>query len=196
MTGAAGPLRVDAQRNRARILDAAEEVFSELGPSASTAEVARRAGVAIGTVFRHFATKNDLLSAIMKRLLGQLVEEADAFGRTDEHGMALYTFFARMVEQAATKKTVVDLLAQTGVEVSIPDTVRHLEQAVDELLTGARTAGTVAADVRLPELMALLSSVCQGALHGGWDRELQDRTLAIVFAGLRPDSPPRQLGAP
>src|SRR3982074_1256888 len=62
----AKPLRADARRNRARILDAAEVVFSEKGASASTEEVASRAGVAIGTVFRHFPTKKDLLRAIMK----------------------------------------------------------------------------------------------------------------------------------
>ncbi|HVV20388.1 MAG TPA: helix-turn-helix domain-containing protein, partial [Pseudonocardiaceae bacterium] len=63
-----GPLRADAQRNRARILNAAESVFAELGASASTEEVAARAGVAIGTVFRHFPTKRDLLAAIMRGL--------------------------------------------------------------------------------------------------------------------------------
>jgi len=61
-------MRADAQRNRTRILAAAEEVFADGGPGASTEEVARRAGVAIGTVFRHFPTKADLLSALMKRL--------------------------------------------------------------------------------------------------------------------------------
>src|SRR4051812_44194715 len=96
------PLRADAQRNRARILDAAEAVFDELGPRASTAEVARRAGVAIGTVFRHFPTKDDLLAAILKRLLVHLVERAAQ--------LDLFTFFTHLVAQAAAKKTVVDLL--------------------------------------------------------------------------------------
>ena len=59
------PLRADARRNRAKILDAAGEVFAERGAAASTEEVAARAGVAIGTVFRHFPTKQDLLGAIL-----------------------------------------------------------------------------------------------------------------------------------
>lgn len=173
------PLRADAQRNRARILDAAEAVFAEVGTRASTEEVARRAGVAIGTVFRHFPTKNDLLVAIMKRLLAQLVEEA---GRHD-----LFAFFTHMVAQAAAKKTVVDLLAGSGVDIRLPDTIGHLEEAVGRLLQQAQAAGVVAAPVRLPEVMALLVSVCQGALHGGWDKRLQARTLAVIFAGLRCD---------
>lgn len=71
-------MRADAARNRSRILAAATEVFAAQGPSASTEEVAARAGVAIGTVFRHFPTKNDLLAAIMKDLLDTLVAEIGA----------------------------------------------------------------------------------------------------------------------
>ncbi|MEV4245704.1 hypothetical protein AB0J63_20100 [Streptosporangium canum] len=124
----------------------------------------------------------------MKRLLARLVEEGEAFARDDERGMALFAFFAHMVEQAATKKTVVDLLAQAGVAISVPDAVRHLERGIEDLLRQAQTAGTVAEDVRLPEVMALLISVCHGALHGGWNDDLQARTLAVVFAGLRPEA--------
>ncbi|KUL24932.1 TetR/AcrR family transcriptional regulator [Actinoplanes awajinensis] len=175
------PLRADAQRNRARILDAAEAVFAEFGAGASTEEVARRAGVAIGTVFRHFPTKNDLLAAIMKRLLARLVAEAGELGGGD----GLFTFFSRLVAQAAGKRSVVDLLARAGVEIRLPDTVGHLEQAVGELLRQAQEAGTVATAVRLPEVMALLISVCQGALHGDWDAGLQERTLGVIFGGLR-----------
>ncbi|WP_433042571.1 TetR/AcrR family transcriptional regulator [Dactylosporangium sp. CS-033363] len=165
------PLRADAQRNRARILDAAEAVFAEHGPRASTEEVARRAGVAIGTVFRHFPTKDDLLTAIMKRLLAQLIEDA---GRQD-----LFAFFRHLVAQAAARKTVVDLL-----DARLPDLVARLEEAVGRLLSEAQNTGTVAGTIRRPEVMALLTGVCQGALHGGWDERLQERTLAIVFAGL------------
>ncbi|WP_436536159.1 TetR/AcrR family transcriptional regulator [Actinoplanes sp. HUAS TT8] len=171
------PLRADALRNRARILDAAETVFAESGPRASTEEVARRAGVAIGTVFRHFPTKSDLLTAIMKRLLVQLVEDA---GTQD-----LYTFFAHMVAEAAAKKTVVDLLAGAGVDIRLPDAVAALEQAVGKLLRQAQDAGTVSTEVQVREVMALLASVCQGAMQGGWDQHLQARILEVVFAGLR-----------
>ncbi|RKR92241.1 TetR family transcriptional regulator [Micromonospora pisi] len=171
------PLRADAQRNRARILDAAEAVFAEFGARASTEEVARRAGVAIGTVFRHFPTKNDLLAAIMKRLLAQLVEEA---GKHD-----LFAFFTHVVAQAAAKKTAVDLLAESGVDIRLSEAVSHLEEAVSSLLKQAQAAEAVADSVQLPEVMALLASVCQGALHGGWGEHLQARTLAVIFAGLK-----------
>ena len=181
------PLRSDARRNRARILDAAEHVFTESGATGSTEEIARRAGVAIGTVFRHFPTKSDLVHAITKHRVARLMRELDALDHAPERGKALFTFFAQMVKQAATKQRVADLLGQTGVEISLPDAVQQLERAVGRLLHHAQTAGTVDDDVRLPEVMALLTSVCQGALAGGWDPGLQERTLAVVFAGLRPD---------
>ena len=174
-------LRADARRNRVRILAAAEEVFAEKGPSASTEEVAERAGVAIGTIFRHFPTKQDLLAAIMKELLSRLAEQADALTADD----ALFTFFADLVAQAAHKKNVVDLLAATGVDLQVADAVQRLREKVAELLSRSQDAGTVRTDVRLDEVMALLTSACQGALRSGWDQDLQRRTLAIIFTGLR-----------
>ncbi|MEU4426417.1 helix-turn-helix domain-containing protein [Actinoplanes sp. NPDC024001] len=174
------PLRADAARNRTRILDAAEAVFAELGPTASTEEVARRAGVAIGTVFRHFPTKKDLLAAIMKRLLAQLVADAG------EHD--LFSFFRHVVAEAAAKKTVADLLAAADLDIRLPEAAAHLRDAVETLLTTAQSSGAVTSDVRLPEVMALLVSLCQGALHGGWDQALQSRILDVVFTGLRPHS--------
>ncbi|GGN03852.1 TetR family transcriptional regulator [Actinoplanes campanulatus] len=176
------PLRADAQRNRIRILVAAEEVFTETGPGASTEEVARRAGVAIGTVFRHFPTKGDLLGAIMKRLLAELIESAGQRGG----GEGLFEFFTELTAQASYKRTVVGLLESGGTAVRLPEAVGHLTEAVGGLLSEAQAAGTVSPGVALPEVMALLVSVTHGAVHGGWDAELRERTLAVVFAGLRP----------
>ncbi|GIH97645.1 TetR family transcriptional regulator [Planobispora siamensis] len=173
-------MRADAQRNQQRILDAAEEVFTHRGASASTEEVARLAGVAIGTLFRHFPTKDDLLAAILKRLLARLAQEAATLGGAD----GLHIFFRRLVEQAAAKRTVVALA-----DVSVPAAVGQLGEAVGQLLGQAQTAGTVRGDVRQPEVMALLVSLCQGALHGGWDVQLQERTLDVVFAGLAAQAP-------
>jgi AcrR family transcriptional regulator len=179
-------LRADARRNRARILAAAEEVFSEHGASASTEEVARRAGVAAGTVFRHFPTKNDLLRAIMKDLLRRLTDEVASLNADGDPATGLFVFFTRMVEQAAAKKTVVDLLASTGLDVQAAGPVHALQEEIAGLLTRAQQAGAARDDVQITELMALLTSTCQGALHGGWDRDLQHRTLAVIFTGLRP----------
>lgn len=178
------PLRADARRNRERILAAAEEVFARRGTSASTEEVATTAGVAIGTVFRHFPTKRDLLSAIVKELLDRLTAEVTVLASRDPR-TALFDFFAGVVEQAAAKKSVVDLLAAGGIEVGVATPLATLRDAIGTLLTRAQEAGAVRAEVRLDEVMALLTATAQGALHGGWDDDLRRRAQEVIFAGLR-----------
>jgi AcrR family transcriptional regulator len=179
------PLRADARRNRERILAAAEEVFARHGTAASTDDVAARAGVAIGTVFRHFPTKQDLLAAIVKDLLARLTAEVTEAASGDP-ATALFDFFARVVEQAAAKKAVVELLAHQGVVVGVADPVRGLHDAIGVLLERARSVGAVRDEVRLDEVMALLTATAQGALQGGWSADLRGRTLEVIFAGLRP----------
>ena len=179
-------LRADARRNRARILAAADEVFAEQGGSTSTEQVARRAGVAIGTVFRHFPTKADLLRAIMKNLLERLTAEATSLAAEGDPATALAEFFTRTVQEAAAKKAVVELLAGAGIEVGVSAPVQALRNEIDGLLRRAQQAGAIRDDIRVAEVMALLTSTCQGALVAGWDADLQRRTLAIIFAGLRP----------
>ena len=182
---AGGPgLRADARRNRARILAAAGQVFAERGASASTEEVARRAGVAVGTVFRHFPTKDDLLRAIMKDLLQRLSGEASSLAADGDPATALFTFFTRLVGQAAAKRTVIDLLAATGTAIDITEPAAGLQREVAELLALAKRAGTVRDDVQIAEVTALLISTCQGALQARWDSDLQGRVLAVIFDGL------------
>lgn len=178
-------LRADARRNRAKILAAAEAVFAEKGPSASTEQVADRAGVAIGTVFRHFPTKPALLQAIMKELLARLTERATALAG-DDPADALFTFFTELVGQAAERRTVFELLPEAGIDLPMAEAVRPLRAQVAALLERAQEAGAVRRDVRVDEVMALLASTCQGAVQGDWDADLRRRTLAIVFTGLRP----------
>jgi AcrR family transcriptional regulator len=168
-----------------RILAAAEVVFATGGPNASTEEVARRAGVAIGTVFRHFPTKADLLRALMKRLLQQITDDAADLIAHGDPATALFEFFARLVERTAENRTVVSLLSAEGMDVPISGPLATLTEAMQQLLTHGQRAGAIRAEIRVDEVMALLESTCQGALVARWDRDLRQRTLSIVFAGLR-----------
>jgi AcrR family transcriptional regulator len=183
-------LRADARTNRARILATAAELFAEKGPAATTEEIAARAGVAVGTVFRHFPTKDALLQSIMKDLRLRLAEEAQALAGTDP-AEALFEFFGRLVGAAASTRTVVDLLAETGHDVDVTGSLQILHDNIDRLLVNAQQAGSIRADVHLDEVNALLTASCQGALHGRWSPELQQRTLSIIFTGLRPPPPDR-----
>ncbi|MBT2211677.1 MULTISPECIES: TetR/AcrR family transcriptional regulator [Actinomadura] len=180
------PLRADARRNRARILAAAEEVFAERGASASTEEVAARAGVAIGTVFRHFPTKRDLLAAIMKELRGRLVGKADALAAEGDPATAFFDYFGYLVESSARIGTVVGLLAEEGTAIEPGAQITALTGAFGSLLDAARRAGAVRGDVRLDEVMALVTATTHGALAGGWSDDLRRRTLARILDALRP----------
>ena len=183
-------LRADARRNRARILEAAEAVFAEGGVSASTEEVAGRAGVAIGTVFRHFPTKEALLQALVGDLVRKLEGEITTLVTDGDPTTGLFTFFTSMVEQAAAKKTVVDLLAASGIDLPVAKPIHALQEPIEALLIRAQQAGAVRDDVRIPEVLALLTAVCQAALRTGWDDDLRTRTLTVIFNGLRPTQDP------
>ncbi|WP_173093756.1 TetR/AcrR family transcriptional regulator [Actinomadura verrucosospora] len=180
------PLRADARRNRARILAAAEEVFTEYGAAASTEEVAARAGVAIGTVFRHFPTKRDLLAALMKELRRRLIDRADALVAGGDPATAFYEYFAFLVDTSANIGPVIGLLADEGTEIEPGDQIMALANAFGALLEAAQRAGTVRADARLDEVMALVTATGHGAVAGGWPDDLRRRTVALVQDALRP----------
>lgn len=182
-------MRADARRNRARILAAAAEVFAERGASASTEEVAARAGVAIGTVFRHFPAKRDLLAAIMKELRQSLVDRAAALIADGDPSTAFFEYFTYLVESSAEIGTVVTLLAEEGAPVEPGDQIMALGQAFGALLRAAQEAGTVRSDARLDEVMALVTATAHGALAGSWPGDLRRRTLALVLDALRPREP-------
>lgn len=169
-------------------MEAAEDVFAAEGASASTEEVARRAGVGIGTLFRHFTTKEALVEAVVVARVGRLVEEADALAAEGDRATAFFEFFGRTVEEAEAKKTYTEILAGGFVDVEsvAPELRRRLREKIAALLEGAQEAGTVRDDVGVAEVMALLVGAVRAAEHAGGDRELRDRTVAVFLDGLRP----------
>ncbi|PRX44161.1 TetR family transcriptional regulator [Prauserella shujinwangii] len=185
------PLRADARRNRIRILEAAGAVFAEQGASASTEAVAERAGVAIGTVFRHFPTKPALLQAVVMNLLDQLITEVDALVEDSAPGTGLFELCTRVMEISAQNGAVFERLAETGTRVHVGDALARVRPAVELLLDRARNAGAVRGDLRPDELTALLAALCQEAMTGEWSQGFRRRALTILFDGMRPGARPR-----
>jgi AcrR family transcriptional regulator len=180
-------LRADARDNRARILAVAEEVFGRAGDSASTEEVARLAGVGIGTVFRHFPTKAQLLEAVLVGRLERLRDQAVELAAKSDPGEAFFGFFEQLVADAAGKIAIAQALSDAidGADAAAAEHASgELRAAVGELLEQAKRAGAVRKDVELPELYALLIGVCQGAVK--LDETARARMIAIVFDGLNP----------
>ena len=184
------PLRVDARANRDRILDVAGEVFGKGGESASTEQVARLAGVGIGTVFRHFPTKAALLEAVLAREFDRMREQAEALVGAADPGEAFRGFFGQLTARAPAKIAITEaLLDAGGARDSDADAARAsdgLRRAVGALLQHAQEAGAVRVDVELPEVYALLAGISRAVARAHLDEEAMERVLAVVFDGLAP----------
>ncbi|QFG25854.1 TetR/AcrR family transcriptional regulator [Actinomadura sp. WMMB 499] len=188
------PLRADARRNRARVLEAARTVLARDGSSASLREIAREAGVGLATIYRQFPTKEDLFAAVVRDRIGALADEAAALiagsGGTAP-GAAFFTFFTLIVEDSTHKKMLVDALTDAGVaeadvKAGMADLAAEIKDSLATLLAGAQRSGDVRADVGMPEVLALLGAACLAAERGRWDAGTRDRALAVVFDGFRP----------
>ena len=171
-------LRADARRNRERVLDAADAVFSEFGPAASTEEVARRAEVSIGTVFRHFPTKEALIEAVVIGRLTRLTAEAERLADAvdADADAAFLAFFHRWIELSATKYEFAGALSRSGTDVqeirdTHPDVGRKLHDAVGVLLTRAQHTGGIRRDVGASEVIALMVGASRAHEHVGLDAD-------------------------
>lgn len=176
-------MRADALRNRERLLVAAEEVFTEQGTGASTEEVARRAGVGIGTVFRHFPTKEALLTAVYERLLQELGERAAELAGHDDPGTAFFDFLTLAVGRSGAKNAFADALTEAG--VAVPDSHSALGAALAVLLTRAQEAGAARADLTLPDVRAILIGIVRALEQLPDDPAARARVTSALLAGLR-----------
>jgi AcrR family transcriptional regulator len=153
------PLRADAARNRARVLEVAYQTFADEGLSVPIDEIARRAGVGAGTVYRHFPTKEDLFRAVVVDRIHRIVDEGRALAHGEAPGEALFTFLRLMVLQwGATDRGLVDALAGYGIDIetAMPEAEGEFLGVLGELLKAAQDAGTARRDVDVADVKAIL----------------------------------------
>ena len=181
------PLRVDAARNRCSLLAAAEDEFAERGPAASIADIARRAGVAKGTVFRHFATKEDLIAAIVSAHIETLVTLARRLADSSDPGSALLDFLTEAADQRQQHDLTFLQSASAG-DARVTDVRDQLLACIGVLVERAREAGAIRADVTGMDVFLMMCAPIHvvenlsAATPGLWRRY-----LAIIFDGLRPE---------
>lgn len=185
--------RADALRNRERVLEAAKIVFSAGGPEASLEAVAREAGVGIGTLYRHFPTRQALFEAVYRREVQQLSELADALSTENDPAEALRCWLKANVEFVATKKGMSAALAlavDTSSELTT-SSVERLTRAVGALLSRAARSGDIRDDIGPEDVLLTLVGMCYMQDRPGWQESVL-RMLDVFVDGLcvRPAEPP------
>jgi AcrR family transcriptional regulator len=178
--------RADAVRNRERVLEAAKLVFSAGGPDASLEAVARRAGVGIGTLYRHFPTREALFEAVYRREVQQLSELAEALKNEAAPVDALRRWLRSNVEFVATKKGMSAALALAvhGSSELHAFSFDRLTKAVGALLDRAVAAGEIRADIGPEDLLRALVGMCYMHDQPGWQKSVM-RLVDVFVDGLR-----------
>ncbi len=181
-------LRADAQRNRASILDAAEGEFRAHGVDASMDEIAHRAGVGVGTVYRNFPTKEALLQAIVAARLQPLLDAAREAASAEDAGEAFFAFLRRLSDESAAFKALAERMAASGFDLTATkkDVMRELLGAVGELLARAQRYGRVRTDISIDDVSMLMAGLGQAGFSAS-DPSLQSRCVALVCDALRTD---------
>lgn len=182
------PLRRDAARNLERILAAAAEVFAERGLEVTLDDIAAHAGVGVGTVYRRFENKEQLIDALFDQRLEQIVELAERSLARDDPGTAIETFLTVVLEQQANDRGLRELsfAGQHGQD-RVARARARIFPLVDRLVFEAQAAGQLRADLVPTDISILQKMLCSVMdLTGAVDRELWRRFLGIVLDGLRP----------
>src|SRR5690242_13194159 len=136
-------LRADAARNRARVLEVAYDTFAAEGLSVPLDDIARRAGVGAGTVYRHFPTKEALFQAVVTERIERIVDEAEALVHAEEPGEAFYGYLMWVVERAMFNHALCDALAADLGTLDARGMDERFTSALGELLRRAQAAGAV-----------------------------------------------------
>jgi AcrR family transcriptional regulator len=169
------------------VLEAAESVFASEGISVPVDVIAERAGVGVGTLYRHFPTKEKLFEAILIDRIADIAADARARVDSDDPGAAFFAFLAHLVRESALKRDLIQALIGAGVEIELAaaQSKRDLEAAVNDLLGVAQRAGAVRSDVTSAVVLSLVGATCIACERPNTGA-LPEELLNIVFDGLRP----------
>jgi AcrR family transcriptional regulator len=178
--------RADSVRNRERVLEAAKAVFAAGGPEASLEAVARQAGVGVGTLYRHFPTRQTLFEAVYRREVEQLVELAEQLGTDLPPLAALRRWMRANVEFVATKKGMSAALA-VAVHASSDLTAYSMDRlgrALETLLQRAVKAGVIRDDIGPEDILRTIVGLCYTHDKPGWQSNVL-RLVDVFVDGMR-----------
>ncbi len=181
-------MRADARRNHERLLTEARAAFAEHGTDASLEDVARRAGVGIGTLYRHFPNRDALVSAVFEDAAGELLTRSRQLLDAPEPCAALVTWLREMVTHAGEYRGLARSLMAVSADGSsaLARCSDPIRQAGGALLARAQQAGSVRADVAIADLLQLTHAIALAAEETPSDPDLADRLLNLTLRGLKP----------
>lgn len=182
--------RADAERNRDRLLEAAKAAFADAGPDVSLDEIARRAGVGIGTLYRHFPTRGAIVEAVYRREVQQLADSATRLIGSLPPGAALHEWMRLFVDYVAAKKVIASALGSIsgGVSELYASSGARITGAISLLVERARASGDIRRDVDPADLLRALVGFAYGNAGPGWEASAR-RLIDILMDGLRPTRP-------
>ncbi|MEU8900888.1 helix-turn-helix domain-containing protein [Nocardia sp. NPDC048505] len=189
---APGPVsRTDAKRNRALVLAAAHQAFGEHGMSVSLAEIARRAGVGAGTVYRHFPTKSDLLEAVMQQRVDRLARLAADHLHAPDPGAAFFAVCTEVIASTPGNQDLCDVVQSSDgwPRALIQSAGARFHRAMEALLVAAQRDGAVRADITLADVLDVFTGCVAIQRHQRPDRRLV-RGAALVLDALRATAAP------
>ena len=178
--------RADSARNRQLLIDAAKAGFSEVGLNVSLEEIARRAGVGIGTLYRHFPTREAVVEAVYRREVEQLAEAVPQLLETSPAGEALHKWMHLFVDYIATKRLIAPSLGAAASRSSTlhATSVELITRAISTLVKRAIASGHVRNDIDPSDLLRALVGVSYGNPDEGWEASAR-RLIDILMDGLR-----------
>lgn len=181
-------LRADARRNRRRLLEAAQTLFRERGLDVSVAEIAEAAGVGRGTLFRNFASKEDLIEAIVAERMYEAAVYGEQLLDAENPGDALFDFLAHMVGRQQLDRALFEAIDETWLSKEV---IRPAHTAVfgvlERLLARAQEAGAVRGDVGAVDLLMLFKGACHAAsAYAHVEPAALERHLDLIRASVRP----------
>jgi AcrR family transcriptional regulator len=187
MTGAPRPLRKDAARNRALLVQAAHDVFAERGLEASMDDVAHRAGLGVGTAYRHFANKYELAQAILAEAIERVYELVDAAVVMDDAWAGLVSFVEGAAEMQSADRGLREVLMGVHDAEQMEQVNDRLSGPLHELVDRAKAAGAVRPDVESTDLGIVVMMLCTVAdITSDASPDLWRRYLPMMLDGLRP----------
>ncbi len=183
--------RADAERNRTRLLDAARAAFASGQAAVTLEQVARDAGVGIGTLYRHFPTREALVEALYRKELADLCTSASGLLEGHSPQRALRLWMDQFADYVAAKREMADALRAVYASgaVSVPQARAELAVAVKDILDAGAADGSLRADVRPDDVVAMVVGIFSATSIAGGREQLERMFDLVVDAVRRPSGP-------